>query len=200
MVRKDLDAAGLPYRDEGGRVLDFHSLRSTFATNPARAGVNPAKAQELVRHSDVNLTMRLYKKLELSDLAEAAEQLPATGPGISVAAKVAVDSVDITVNQEQSEVLSVHLRGSDANAALGGKSQTGQGVMAKPAAHKKEPPVRLELTTYALRKRRAFFVTHATLESSGKPSRLLVQNWHQPVANRWRIQSSLTGGNRCPAG
>jgi hypothetical protein len=96
MVRKDLESAGLQYQDEDGRVLDFHSLRSTFATNLARAGVSPAKAQELLRHSDVNLTMRLYKKLELSDLAEAVEQLPAIVPGVSVAVKVAVDPVDLT--------------------------------------------------------------------------------------------------------
>jgi len=166
MVRKDLEAAGLSYRDEGGRVLDFHSLRSTFATNLARAGVSPAKAQELMRHSDVNLTMRLYKKLELSDLAEAVEQLPAIAPGISVAAKVAVDPVNLTGIHGLSGVTHVQTSGTESNPAPSQEAQAGGEVMVKLAAHKKEPPVRLELTTYALRKRRDEIVKSESASSS----------------------------------
>ena len=62
MVRADLaetDVAG----------LDFHSLRTTFITNLARQNVHPRKAQELARHSDINLTMKFYTKLGRDELA-----------------------------------------------------------------------------------------------------------------------------------
>jgi integrase len=77
MLRRDLEAAGIPYRDDDGRVLDFHALRHTFGTNLARAGVAPKVAQELMRHSDINLTMGTYTHVGLYDLNAAVESLPA---------------------------------------------------------------------------------------------------------------------------
>lgn len=76
-LRRDLAAAGIPYRDERNRVLDFHALRHTFGSNLAKAGVPPKMAQELMRHSDVNLTLKRYSHVGLHDLAGAVEQLPA---------------------------------------------------------------------------------------------------------------------------
>ena len=60
MIRRDLDEAGIPYRDDAGRVADFHSLRHTFITNLARGGVHPKVAQALARHSTITLTMDRY--------------------------------------------------------------------------------------------------------------------------------------------
>ncbi len=77
MLRRDLEAAGIPYRDDEGHVLDFHALRHTFGTNLARAGVSPKVAQELMRHSDINLTMGTYTHVGLYDLNAAVESLPA---------------------------------------------------------------------------------------------------------------------------
>ena len=54
---RDLKRAGFNAKDDQGRVLDFHSLRYTFITSLAKAGVYPGKAQRLARHSDINLTM-----------------------------------------------------------------------------------------------------------------------------------------------
>ena len=42
MVRKDLEAAGIPYRDASGLVFDFHSLRCEMATLADAAGVRLA--------------------------------------------------------------------------------------------------------------------------------------------------------------
>ena len=42
MLRKDLEAAGIPHRDASDRVADFHALRHTFITRVARPGVAPA--------------------------------------------------------------------------------------------------------------------------------------------------------------
>jgi hypothetical protein len=41
----------LAYRDEAGRVFDFHSLRHQYISNLAAAGVHPKIAQTLARHS-----------------------------------------------------------------------------------------------------------------------------------------------------
>jgi hypothetical protein len=43
MVRKDLEAGGIPYRDATGRFFDFHSLRCELATLAEAAGVSSAK-------------------------------------------------------------------------------------------------------------------------------------------------------------
>jgi len=57
MMRKDLEAAGIPCRDASDRVADFHALRHTFITRLARSGVAPAVAKSLSRHSGPTLTM-----------------------------------------------------------------------------------------------------------------------------------------------
>ncbi len=76
MLRKDLDAAGIPYRDEAGRVVDFHSLRHTFITNLTRGGVSPKIAQSLARHGSIGLTMDTYTHIGLHDERAALDVLP----------------------------------------------------------------------------------------------------------------------------
>ena len=56
MFRTDLAAAEIPIVDPDEKVLDFHGQRATYITGLARAGVSPAQAQKLARHSDVNIT------------------------------------------------------------------------------------------------------------------------------------------------
>jgi integrase len=83
MLRVDLDAAGIAYADEDGRVCDFHALRHSYVTLLSRSGVAPKMAQELARHSDIRLTMNVYTHAGLYDLAAAVDTLPAilpTGP------------------------------------------------------------------------------------------------------------------------
>ena len=88
MIQDDLDetvekdASGnvirgaIPYADEADRRFDFHALRGQFGTMLANAGVHPKKAQELMRHSDVNLTMNLYSHVLRGQDAEAVASLP----------------------------------------------------------------------------------------------------------------------------
>ena len=67
--------------DAQGRAIDVHSLRHTFATMLSKAGVSPRMAQELLRHSDIRLTMNTYTHVQLIDTAAAVEMLPSiTGP------------------------------------------------------------------------------------------------------------------------
>ena len=59
-MRGDLEACGIPYLDELGRRVDFHSLRHTFCTMLQRAGVPPRVIMELMRQSDLRLSSTTY--------------------------------------------------------------------------------------------------------------------------------------------
>ena len=164
MLRGDLEAAGIPYQDDEGRFLDFHALRHTFGTNLAKAGVPPKVAQELMRHSDVKLTLNTYSHVGLHDLAGAIEQLPSvpaltevaqTGTDSVVAPVVALKTGNIGSSQELSEATSEQSVELANDSGVRHKPKRGQEVTAFESAHKKEPPMRLELMTYALRKRRS---------------------------------------------
>jgi integrase len=94
LLRRDLDAAGIPYTVEGpdGPMhADFHALRHTYLTLGGRAGIDLRTLQELAGHSTPTLTMR-YTHVQLHDLAGAVERLPAflpaanSEPGNSAAA------------------------------------------------------------------------------------------------------------------
>ena len=71
IMRRDLKAAGIPYRDDRGRTLDVHALRHTTATILSRAKVSPRVEKEFMRHSDIKLTMKTYADPRLLDEAEA---------------------------------------------------------------------------------------------------------------------------------
>jgi hypothetical protein len=75
--RADLKAAGISdKKDAQGREVFFHSLRHTLATNLARGGVAPRVAMELMRHSEMRLTMSTYTDVALLPMADALERLP----------------------------------------------------------------------------------------------------------------------------
>ena len=77
MVKKDLERAGIPYRDDQDRVADFHAAgRHTHITELLRNGVSVAEAKELARHSDVRMTMK-YTHIGIKDQAKAIAKLPA---------------------------------------------------------------------------------------------------------------------------
>ena len=78
MVRKDLEAAKIPYRDAAGRVFDFHSLRCELATLADAAGVSPRVVQRLMRHSKLEMTGR-YTRPRAEDIEAAASMLPSLG-------------------------------------------------------------------------------------------------------------------------
>jgi hypothetical protein len=80
MFRADVEAAGISYRDDAGRVADFHSLRHTFITNLANAGVHPKAAQTLARHSTITLTMDNYSHTLREQETDALAVLPDLSP------------------------------------------------------------------------------------------------------------------------
>ena len=76
-LKKDLAYAGIPYRDELGRVFDFHSLRKCLGSYLRQAKVDPAVSKLYMRHGDIRLTMETYDDERLHDLhAEATTKLP----------------------------------------------------------------------------------------------------------------------------
>src|SRR5262249_25636788 len=79
MLRVDLQAARIPYRDASGLVFDFHSLRCQTATLADAAGVSPRVVQRLMRHSTLELTGR-YTRPRAVDIEAAASMIPSLKP------------------------------------------------------------------------------------------------------------------------
>ena len=77
MLRSDLAAAEIFYRDDADRVFDFHALRHQYISNLAAAGVHPSVAQGLARHSSIDLTMNRYTHVALHNVVGAVESLSA---------------------------------------------------------------------------------------------------------------------------
>ena len=73
---RDLRLAGIPKRDERGRSIDVHALRTTFGTMLSTSGVSPRSAQAAMRHSSIDLTMNIYTDPKLLDIAGAMDSLP----------------------------------------------------------------------------------------------------------------------------
>jgi integrase len=78
-LRKDLVRADIVFEDEKGRRADLHSLRMTFGTNLTLSGAAPRVVMELMRHSDIKLTMRIYTDAGQLPLANAVAALPRIG-------------------------------------------------------------------------------------------------------------------------
>ncbi len=97
ILAHDLEAAGIARTDATGRVADFHSLRHTFITGLARAGVHPKIAQDLARHFTIELTMRNYPHPRLESRLEALGKLPEIVPVVpetASAVKTGTDNAD----------------------------------------------------------------------------------------------------------
>lgn len=77
ILRHDLKAARIPYRDEVTReYFDFHALRGQLGTLLARAGVPLTATQKIMRHSDPKLTANYYTFHSRKDRAEDLAKLP----------------------------------------------------------------------------------------------------------------------------
>jgi integrase len=76
ILRRDLELAGIAYKDDRGRTIDVHALRHTTASHLSRGKVSPRVAQGFMRHSDIRLTMQTYTDPRLLDEAEALDALP----------------------------------------------------------------------------------------------------------------------------
>jgi len=76
-LRADLALAGIAYKDDAGRYVDFHSLRVSLSTMLAAHKVSPRAAQALMRHTDPRLTALVYTDERLLPLAAELQNVPA---------------------------------------------------------------------------------------------------------------------------
>jgi len=76
MLRIDLEAAGIPYRDASGRFADFHALRHSYVTALAKSNAPVKIVQTLARHSTPTLTLGVYSHIGLFDQTAALDALP----------------------------------------------------------------------------------------------------------------------------
>lgn len=76
ILRRVLEAAGIPPVDGDQRRIDLHALRHTAASRMARAGAGLVQAQRVLGHSDPKTTARIYTHLDVEDLRAAVQPLP----------------------------------------------------------------------------------------------------------------------------
>ncbi len=119
MLRRDLKAAGLPYRDEVGRVFDFHALRCQCATLADAAGVSPRVVQTLMRHSTLELTGR-YTRPRMHDIEGATAALPSLRPTETLPVSLAATGTDGATPEDPSATRSATDEEDDAPNVLSG--------------------------------------------------------------------------------
>ena len=76
ILRGDLKRAGIEHKDSLGRVVHFHSFRKTWQTMGVRYGINQRAAQEVLGHSDANLTAKAYTDVPALALHDEIAKLP----------------------------------------------------------------------------------------------------------------------------
>lgn len=72
----DLRKAGIERKNAAGRSLYLHSFRKTFQTLGVMHGVNQRSAQELLGHSDANITAKVYTDVPSLALGREVAKLP----------------------------------------------------------------------------------------------------------------------------
>ena len=79
MIRADLAAAGVDYETASG-VIDFHALRGCYISAVVSSGASVKTAQTLARHATPVLTIGVYARASLHDIAGAVDALPDLSP------------------------------------------------------------------------------------------------------------------------
>ncbi len=83
-LRRLLTSAGIPRKDDRGRVVDIHALRHTCGTRHARGRSPLQNTQKLLGHSDPKLTASTYSHIEGDDLRADVEGLPSLEPVVRI--------------------------------------------------------------------------------------------------------------------
>ena len=104
MLRADLAAAEIPYKDASGLVFDFHALRCQTATLADAAGVSPRVVQKMMRHSTLELTGR-YTRPRAVDIEAAASKLPSLRPSGDRPEPMAMTGTDAVVTPQSGSAL-----------------------------------------------------------------------------------------------
>ena len=181
MLRIDLEAAGIPFTiqgHEGEETRDFHAFRNCYISNVIRAGADLKQAMTLARHSDPKLTTARYARTRLHDLGSLVNKLPDSKEPETARLRMTGTDGDTASHDKP-----LSMSGAATRAANGGNGRlrlrtieesdatepTGKATpkSLKPQVleddlgrakrgedgQEAKPPARLELATYALRKR-----------------------------------------------
>jgi integrase len=87
LLRGDFKRAGIERVDGLGRAVHFHSFRKTWQTLGVRYGINQRVAQEVLGHSDANLTAKVYTDVPALALHAEIAKLPWIDAGASAGAR-----------------------------------------------------------------------------------------------------------------
>ena len=79
--RRDLQRAGIPYKDAEGRRFDFHALRWTLNTHLRQAGVSVEDRMAILRWSDPRLARETYMDKRQISVAAQIAKLPSITSG-----------------------------------------------------------------------------------------------------------------------
>ena len=149
MIRKDLEAAGIPFNTKDGDA-DFHaSGRHTYITELLRNGTSLVVARELARHADVKMTMR-YTHIGLQDQAKGIKNLPTDPKWLepcpttdSVSQHISSSSQHICSKSSVSEGQSKSRADSECHSSgkNGGNASSCQTSPSGMQRQKKAPPV-----------------------------------------------------------
>lgn len=71
-----LKRAGVSYKDALGRQADFHAIRRSLNTHMAQNGVDAHTRKEIMRHSELRLTLDVYTDSAVLPTVAAIEALP----------------------------------------------------------------------------------------------------------------------------
>ena len=74
-MQKDLEKAGIPYKDKLGRQVDYHSFRLTLATWLIDSGAHALTVQKIMRHSDLKTTNYHYYDASKTNFEEVLSHL-----------------------------------------------------------------------------------------------------------------------------
>ena len=121
MFREDLKTAGVVYRDDSGRVADFHGLRHTFISNLAAGGVHPKTAQALARHSTITLTMDRYTHAYQGEQTAALAALPDLSQSARKAARATGTDDARATGKNLAENLAQNQRRESVQKGAGGR-------------------------------------------------------------------------------
>ncbi len=127
MLRVDLEAVGIAYRDSSGRVADFHALRHSYVTALAMSNAPVKIVQSLARHSTPTLTLGTYAHVGLFDQSAALDALP-----------------DLTGEPSRTEAAALAPTGTDGHKAdlrpVSDPSVPAVRTVAEPAARSRDRP------------------------------------------------------------
>lgn len=75
LTRKQLSFRWEKFKKENNLTMTFHQLRHAYATMLFEAGINEKDAQELMGHTDINLTRSIYTHIRNERMTETAQKL-----------------------------------------------------------------------------------------------------------------------------